>query len=140
MSLLTPGRTFIIAEVGLAHDGSLGNAHAYIDAVAKAGVDAVKFQARSTGDGLPNEYRVPSPWPQDRNRHEFWLRTAFDKEQWVGLKTHAHQSDLRFILSAFNPQTVRDLDRCVDAWKIASGEVTHTELLEAIKATGKPVI
>ena len=37
-------RTFIIAEVAQAHDGSFGTAHAYIDAIAETGADAVKFQ------------------------------------------------------------------------------------------------
>jgi len=37
-------KTFIIAEVGQAHDGSLGILHSYIDAIAKTGVDAIKFQ------------------------------------------------------------------------------------------------
>ena len=39
---------YVIAEIGQAHDGSLGSAHAYIDAVAEAGVDAVKFQTYSS--------------------------------------------------------------------------------------------
>ncbi len=52
---LQAGRCLIIGEVGLAHDGSLGYAHAFIDEVARAGADAVKFQthiaaAESTAD------------------------------------------------------------------------------------------
>ena len=44
LSTLQAGRCFVIGEVGLAHDGSLGYAHAFIDEVARAGADAVKFQ------------------------------------------------------------------------------------------------
>src|SRR5574341_2081932 len=49
----------IVAEVGLAHDGSLVAAHSYIDAVAEAGADAVKFQCH-TGDPV-SEWRIPPP-------------------------------------------------------------------------------
>ena len=66
---------FIIAEIGQAHDGSLGTAHAYIDAVAKTGVQAIKFQthiaeAESSSD---EKFRV-NVFPQDENRYEYWRR------------------------------------------------------------------
>ena len=43
-SWVAKGKTYIVAEVAQAHDGSLGMAHAYIDAIANTGADAVKFQ------------------------------------------------------------------------------------------------
>ena len=47
---------FIIAEIGQAHDGSLGSAHAYIDAVAKTGVQAIKFQTHiAEAESSPDE-------------------------------------------------------------------------------------
>ena len=63
----------IIAEVGLAHDGSLSQAHAYVDACAKAGVGTVKFQCH-TGDVM-SEWRVEPDWEHDENRRAYWLRT-----------------------------------------------------------------
>ena len=81
---------FLIAEVAQAHDGSLGAAHAYIDAAADAGVDAVKFQthiadAEST---LDEPFRVKFS-KQDETRYAYWKRMEFTPEQWAGLAAHA---------------------------------------------------
>lgn len=133
---------FIIAEVAQAHEGSLGMAHAYIDAVAKAGVDAVKFQchiaeAESTPD---EEWRVMPTWPQDASRYEYWRRTSFTQEQWWSLKVHADEVGLVFLCSPFSVEAVKLLDPMVPAWKVPSGEVTNEALLKAIAKTRKPVI
>ena len=55
---LGTGRCFVIGEVALTHDGSLGLAHAFIDAIAAAGADAVKFQTHiAAAESTPEE-----PW------------------------------------------------------------------------------
>lgn len=135
-------RSLIVAEVAQAHDGSLGTAHAYIDAAAAAGADAVKFQthlahAESTTD---------EPWRvrfslQDETRYDYWRRMEFSEVQWVGLREHAHECGLEFHSSPFSLEAVELLARVgVDRWKIASGEVGNRPLLEAIAADGRPVI
>src|SRR5438552_17944535 len=83
-------RCLVIAEVAQAHDGSLGTAHAYIDAAANAGADAVKFQTHiAAAESTPSE-----PWrvrfsPQDATRYDYWRRMEFTEEQWAGLRKHA---------------------------------------------------
>ncbi len=135
-------RSLIVAEVAQAHDGSLGTAHAYIDAAAAAGADAVKFQthlahAESTTD---------EPWRvrfslQDETRYDYWRRMEFSEAQLVGLREHAHERGLEFHSSPFSLEAVELLARVgVDRWKIASGEVGNRPLLEAIAADGRPVI
>ena len=80
----------IVGETALAHDGSLGLAHAFIDVVADSGADAVKFQTHiAEAESTPEE-----PWrvkfsPQDSSRYDYWKRTAFTEEQWMGLKSHS---------------------------------------------------
>jgi N,N'-diacetyllegionaminate synthase len=138
-----PGQPcLVVAEVAQAHDGSLGSAHAYIDAVADSGADAVKFQthiaaAESTRD---------EPWrvkfsPQDATRYDYWQRMEFTEEQWVGLKRHADERDLLFLSSPFSFEAVDLLDRVgVAAWKVPSGETANTPMLDRMLATGLPLL
>lgn len=132
----------IIGEVGLAHDGSLGMAHAYIDAIATAGADAVKFQTHlAEAESTPDE-----PWRvhfsrQDATRYDYWRRTAFSESQWRGLSAHAEEQGLLFLSSPFSVEAVDLLERVgVAAWKVASGEITNTRMLERLAAAGRPVL
>ncbi|UCD77128.1 MAG: N-acetylneuraminate synthase family protein [Desulfobacterales bacterium] len=138
-----PGQPcLIIAEVAQAHDGSLGTAHAFIDAIAAAGANAVKFQTHiASAESTPDE-----PWrikfsPQDATRYDYWKRMEFTEEQWVGLKRHADERGLLFLSSPFSFQAVDLLNRVgVAAWKIPSGETTNVPMLDNIIATGLPII
>jgi N,N'-diacetyllegionaminate synthase len=132
----------IIGEVALAHDGSLGNAHAYIDAIAAAGAGAVKFQTHlAAAESTPAE-----PWRvrfsrQDVTRCDYWRRTAFTEEQWAGLREHASQRGLIFLSSPFSVEAAQMLERIgMEAWKVASGEVSNIPLLEFMLETRKPVL
>lgn len=132
----------IIAEIGQAHDGSLGSAHAYIDAVAKAGADAVKFQTH-----IASEESTPSePWRvnfsyQDLTRYDYWKRMEFSEEQWFGLYDHARSAGLIFLSSPFSIAAVELLAKIkIPAWKISSGEVNNLPLLACVASTRKPVL
>ncbi len=135
-------RCVVIAEVGQAHDGSLGTCHAFIDAVADTGVDGIKFQthfadAESTSADV---FRVKFS-RQDSTRKEYWRRMEFSESQWVGLASHAEERGLIFLSSPFSVMAVDVLDRLgIPAWKIASGEVTNLPMLERIVETRKPVL
>ena len=132
----------VVAEVAQAHDGSLGMAHAYIEAVSKTGADAIKFQthiaaAESTHD---EQFRVKFS-PQDNTRYEYWKRMEFSEEQWRGLAKHASQSGLIFLSTPFSFEAVDVLERVgVPAWKVGSGEVSNLPLIERMALTGKPVL
>jgi N-acetylneuraminate synthase len=132
----------LIAEVAQSHDGSLGTAHAFIDAIADAGADAVKFQTHiAAAESTPAE-----PWrvrfsPQDATRYDYWKRMEFPEDAWQGLRVHAEERGLWFLSSPFSRAAVDLLERVgVAAWKVASGETGSGELLDAILATGRPVI
>jgi N,N'-diacetyllegionaminate synthase len=133
---------FLVAEVAQAHDGSLGAAHAYIDAAAEAGADAVKFQthiaqAEST---LDEQFRVQFS-QQDKTRYDYWKRMEFSPEQWAGLAAHARERKLIFLSSAFSVAAVELLKKLdMAAWKVGSGEVATRDLLDAMLATGRPIL
>lgn len=134
--------SFIIAEVAQAHDGSLGTAHAYIDAAAAAGADAVKFQTHIAAEESSelDTWRVKFS-RQDATRYDYWKRMEFTEPQWVELKQHAEEKGLVFLSSPFSLAAIRLLERIgVPAWKVASGEVTNRLFLDAMIATGKPVL
>ena len=133
---------FVIAEIGQAHDGSLGTAHAYIDAVAKTGVQAIKFQTHiAEAESSPNEKFRVNVFPQDENRYEYWRRMEFTEAQWVGLMKHANDKGLVFLSSPFSFQAVELLERIgMPAWKIGSGEVGNTPMLQKIAQTHKPIL
>ena len=137
-----PRRCIVIGEVAQAHDGSLGMAHSFIDAIAESGADAVKFQTHlADAESTPHE-----PWrvrfsPQDETRFDYWKRMEFTEPQWLGLRQHAHDRGLLFLSSPFSIQAVELLSRIgVDAWKVASGEVTSPQMLEAMAVTKLPVL
>jgi N-acetylneuraminate synthase len=132
----------IIAEVAQAHDGSLGMAHAYIDAIAATGADGVKFQTHiAEAESTPAEtFRVQFS-QQDATRYEYWKRMEFTEEQWHGLAQHCRDSGLIFLSSPFSVEAVELLIKVgVPAWKIASGEVSTMPMFECIAQTKKPVL
>lgn len=133
---------FIIAEIAQAHDGSLGAAHAYIDAAAKTGADAVKFQTHIAAEESSefDTWRVKFS-RQDATRFDYWKRMEFTEQQWLELKQHAEEKGLVFLSSPFSLAAIRLLERIgTPAWKVASGEVTNRLLLDAMIATRKPVL
>jgi N,N'-diacetyllegionaminate synthase len=134
--------SIIVGEVAQAHDGSLGLAHAFIDAIAEAGADAVKFQTHiASAESTPGE-----PWrvkfsKQDVSRFDYWRRMEFTESQWHGLKEHAEGCGMLFLSSPFSSEAVALLQRLdIAAWKVASGEVGNHGLLEEMAQTNKPLL
>ncbi|MGE0887139.1 MAG: N-acetylneuraminate synthase family protein [Blastocatellales bacterium] len=132
----------IIGEIAQTHDGSLGTAHAYIDAVANAGANAIKFQTHiAAAESTPGE-----PWrvkfsKQDETRYDYWRRMEFTSEQWRGLAEHAGDRGLIFLSSAFSFEAVEILEKVgAPAWKVGAGETSNLPLLKVMARTGKPVI
>jgi N,N'-diacetyllegionaminate synthase len=133
---------FLVAEIAQAHDGSLGLAHAFVDAAADAGADAVKFQTHiAAGESTQEEqFRVRFS-QQDQTRYQYWKRMEFAPEAWRGLAEHARQRNLVFLSSPFSTEALELLQSIgVPAWKVASGELGSEAMLEAMLHTGKPLL
>src|SRR5262245_29286767 len=139
---LGAGRCLIVGEVALSYDGSLGLAHAFIDAIASAGADAVKFQTHiPAAESTPAEpFRVAFS-KQDATRYDYWKRMEFTESEWRGLADHCRERNVVFISSPFSIEAVDLLERVGQPiWKIASGEVSNVALLDRVLDTRAPVL
>jgi len=138
----TPERCLIIGEVAQAHEGSLGMAHAFIDAIAGTGADAVKFQTHIAAA----ESTLEEPWRvkfsvQDKTRYDYWKRMEFTEDQWHGLKKHAEERGVLFLSSPFSIEAVELLLRIdVPAWKIASGEASNLPMFNRMAESSLPFL
>lgn len=131
---------FVIAEAGSNHNRDLGTAHALIDVAARAGADAVKFQFFKARRLYPktagtSDY-LGSPIPI----YEMLAGLELPGEWLPDLERHTRDSGLGFLTTPFHVEAVEAVDAHVDAFKVASYELTHDPLLRAAAARGKPVI
>jgi N-acetylneuraminate synthase len=132
----------VIAEVAQAHDGSVNVAHAFIDSIADAGADAVKFQTHiaAAESSALEQWRIPFS-KQDASRYDYWKRMEFTRDQWRGLKEHAEGRGLVFLSSPFSLAAIELLASIgIQAWKIASGEVRNEVLLSRMLETKLPIL
>ena len=134
--------TYIIAEVGINHNGNEGLAKKLIAKAHQAGGNAVKFQKRDisivyTEEEL-NLYRE-SPWGTTNRQQNEGLE--FSIEQYQSIKKYCDQLEMDFIMSCWDINSIYDVE-CLDIkyHKIASALATDKEFLETINKTGKPVI
>jgi len=136
-------RCFLIAEIGQAHDGSGKLAHAYVDAAAEAGADAVKFQTHIAKheSTRAEPFRVKHS-PKDTSRYAYWERMEFSSSRWKSLARHAREKGLIFLSSPFSEPAVDLLKKLnMPAWKIGSGETASGLLLKYIlKNTSGPIL
>jgi N,N'-diacetyllegionaminate synthase len=136
-------KTFLIAEVGLSHEGSMGLAFSMIDRIKRAGADAVKFQMHiADEESTPKEKFRSNIFIQDKTRFDYWKRTSFSFDQWLQIKKYCNKNKIIFLCSPFSLKAVEYLEKLdVDAWKIASGEFNNLLLLDKIlKISNKPLI
>ena len=136
------GRTFVVAEIAQAHDGSLGILHSLVDAAAMAGVDAVKFQvhiAEAESSAL-EPFRVQFS-PTDETRFDYWKRMELTAPQWRDLKCRCEAAGVEFLATPFSNAAVDLLESIgVVRYKISSGDLANPLLLERLARTDKEVI
>lgn len=133
--------TYIIAEIGNTHEGSLGLAKKFAETASNSGADAIKFQTHIFSAESTN--RAPNPpYFQDETRAQYFNRTAFSKKEWQSLKDYVEINlKKEFISSPFSIEAVDLLESIgLKKYKIPSGEITNIPLLEKIALTGKEVI
>jgi N,N'-diacetyllegionaminate synthase len=129
----------LIAEIGLAHDGSEWLAHAYLDACADAGATHVKYQAHTPLESSPLE-TWRNPPPTGESRAEYWKRTAFTMEQWARLRAHADRRGVQFGVSVFHDSLVEGLASLAQFFKVPSGAAQCGQIILAVLETDCPQV
>ena len=134
---------YVIGEIGINHNGDLGIAKKLIDVAAEAGCDAVKFQKRTPEICVPAEQRDimrETPWGR-MSYMDYRYRVEFDADQYAELGLHADKLGVHWFASPWDVPSVEFPERQgVVTHKVASACLTDVELLEALAATGKPII
>jgi len=135
-------RPYIIAEIGNNHLGDIDLAHKTLDAAANSGVNAVKFQMFnadelvSETEPLLNHVKDPEVATQ-RQRFK---KMELTREEFTRLYEHAKAREVDFLCTPFGLESAEFLDALVPAFKIASGDVTNTLLINDLISRGKPIL
>jgi N-acetylneuraminate synthase len=134
---------YVIAEIGLNHNGDVELAKKLIDVAADAGADAVKFQKRTPEIATPEHMRDvtrETPWGT-MTYLEYRRRVEFDRDQYIEISDHALLRGLEWFASPWDEPSVAFLeDLGATAHKVASASLTDHGLLRALRDTGKTVI
>lgn len=135
---------FIIAEAGVNHNGDIRLAKQLVDAAAKAGADAVKFQT-FTPENLVTKEAVMA-WYQKRNVGRRTTQFAMLKKlqlyekDFIALKTYCEKRKIIFLSTPHTEDAVDFLEPLVPAYKVGSGDLTNISFLKKIAGKKKPVI
>lgn len=132
---------FIIAEIGINHEGSLAIAKDMVDAAHRAGVECVKHQTHIVDDEMSQEAKKVIPGNSNISIYEIMDRCSLDEKDEIELKQYVESKGMIFISTPFSRAAADRLNRMnVTAYKIGSGECNNYPLLEHIAKFNKPVI
>lgn len=134
---------FLIAEIGINHNGDLGIAKQMIDAAIHAGVDAVKFQKRTPEISTPSEQQKQmrdTPWGYITYL-EYRHKVEFNEEQYCEIERYCKEKGIAWMVSVWDQPSVDFMEKFdTPAYKIPSASLTDFGLIHKARATGKPVI
>lgn len=136
---------FLIAEAGVNHNGSLARALEMVEAAARAGADAVKFQSfnseRLAAPGAPLAEYQEAAIGGGQSQLEMLKALELDPDQHRALKARCQKLGILFLSTPFDEACADFLDELgVPAFKVGSGELTNLPLLEHLAAKKKPLI
>ncbi len=138
---------FIIAEAGSNHNRDFNNAKKLIDVAVEAGADAVKFQIFSAEAIYSKKTPMASYLKKEnlaKGNESLWdliKRIEIPRGWTPELMAYCREKGIMFLSTPFDLKAVDELEAAgVDAYKVASFEITHLPMLRKISATGKPII
>ncbi len=134
---------YIVAEIGINHNGNLEIAKQMIDAAVHAGADAVKFQKRTPEVCTPPEQQKQmrdTPWGYITYL-EYRCKVEFDEAQYREIDRYCKQRGIRWLASVWDEPSVLFMEAFdTPAYKIPSACLTDHNLLRQVRQTGKPMI
>ena len=134
---------YIVAEIGINHNGDLGIAKRLIDAAKHAGCDAVKFQKRTPEKCVPLDQRDKmrdTPWGY-MTYVDYRRRMEFGAAQYQEIDQYCHQVDIQWFSSCWDEESVNFMEQFDPPWhKVPSAMLTSHHLLGKTAATGRPTI
>ena len=134
---------YIVAEIGVNHNGDLEIAKKMIDAAVHAGVDAVKFQKRTPEVSTPPEQQKQmrdTPWGY-MTYLEYRRKVEFGEAEYREIDRYCKKRNIPWFASVWDEPSVDFLERFhMPAYKIPSAALTDHNLLRHLRKTGKPLI
>jgi N-acetylneuraminate synthase len=134
---------YIVAEIGINHNGDVDIAKRLIDAAKLAGCDAVKFQKRTPELCVPPEQRnIPRETPWGLITYmEYRYKVEFGYEQYAEIDRYCKQQGITWFASCWDVPSVDFIEQFdPPCYKVASASLTDDELLHRLNATGKPIL
>jgi sialic acid synthase SpsE len=134
---------YIIAEIGVNHEGSIKKAKNMIDLASKEGADCVKFQTYKAE--LLASKNSPSYWDlkKEKTKSQYLLFKKYDKfnkNDYINLAHYCKKKSIDFLSTPFDDDSVEFLDPYLKFYKVASADLTNFPLLKKISSKKKPVI
>jgi N-acetylneuraminate synthase len=134
---------FVIAEIGINHNGSLEIAKKLIDGAVLSGADAVKFQKRTPELCVPKEQWLlerDTPWGR-MTYIDYRRKVEFGEREYAAIDRHCRERGILWFASCWDEEAVDFMERFdPPCYKAASASLTDHELLRKKKATGRPLI
>ena len=134
---------YVIAEVGINHNGDLNIAKQIIDAAVHTGVDAVKFQKRTPDVSTPEAQKTQmrdTPWGYITYL-EYRHKVEFTAEQYHEIDVFCKERNIPWMVSVWDEPAVDFMENFdTPAYKIPSASLTDHKLLRHVRKTGKPMI
>jgi N-acetylneuraminate synthase len=134
---------YIIAEIGINHNGDIEIAKRIIDAAVHAGADAVKFQKRTPEVATPPEQQKQmreTPWGYI-SYLDYRYKVEFSEEQYREIDRYCKEKKIDWMVSVWDEPSVDFMEKFdTPAYKVPSASLTDHNLLKHVRKTGKPVI
>ena len=134
---------FIIAEIGINHNGDLDIAKKMIDAAVHSGADAVKFQKRTPDVATPPEQQKQmreTPWGYITYL-DYRYKVEFTEEQYCEIDKYCREKGIAWMVSVWDEPSVDFMEKFdTPAYKIPSASLTDAKLIRKARSTGKPLI